>query len=170
MVATIPFYADPYKETVLILGGPKGLVLVSEVADVEIELENEFDTQRRKGHNAARPKFLGIKPAEIDVEFIVMPDEEEAFFRDVVPILRAKAKNGNSPPLDILNHQANRLGINTVILKRSKIGKPDAREGRHVSIKLQEWTPGTVDPAKTKAKQQNTLPPGIEPVNVFTNQ
>ncbi len=170
MVDTIPTYADPYKESVLILGGPKGLVFVTEAAEIEIEFEDQFDTQKRKGYNAARPKFLGTKPAEISVDFIVMPDEEEAFWRDVVPILRTKSKKANSPPRDILNHQVNRAGITSVLLKRSKIGKPDPRAGRHVSISLQEWTPGPVQPNPDASKQKNTTPPGIAPINVFANQ
>jgi len=170
MVDTIPTYADPYKESVLILGGPKGLVLVTEAAEVEIEFEDEFDKQRRKGYNAARPKFLGTKPAEISVEFTVMPDEEVTFWRDVVPILRTKGRNRNSPPRDILNHQVNRAGINSVLLLRSKIGKPDPRSGRHVRIALLEWTPAPVQPAADASKQKNTTPPGIDPINVFENQ
>jgi hypothetical protein len=170
MVDVLATYADPYKESVLILGGPKGLVLVTETAEVEIELEHDYDTQRRKGYNAARPKFVGIKPAEINVEFVVLPDEEVAFFRDVVPILRPKGKKGASQPLDILNHQANRVGITTVTLRRAKIGKPSPRDGRHVSMQLQEWSPAPVEPNASNAKKDQKSPPGIDPINVFTNQ
>ena len=154
----------------LVLGGPKGLELVTNAADVEIELENEFDNQRRKGHNAARPKFMGIKPAEIHVSFVVMPDEEAAFWKDVVPILRAKGPKGNSPPLGILHHSANRAGINTVILKKSKIGDVNAKDGRQVSISLQEWSPAPKAPNPDKSKTAAKDPKAIEPINVFKNQ
>lgn len=170
MVDAAQYLDDPHKEGVLVLGGPKGLVLVTNAADVEIELENEFDNQRRKGHNASRPKFMGIKPAEVHVSFVVMPDEEAAFWKDVVPILRAKGPKGNSPPLDILHHSANRAGIKVVILKKSKIGDVNAKDGRQVTIHLQEWSPGPKAPNPSDAKQLKKNPPVVEAINVFKNQ
>lgn len=170
MVDVLATYPDPYKESVLILGGPKGLVLVSETAEVEIEIEHDFDTRRRKGYNAASPKFLGVKPLEIHVDFVVLPDEEVTFFRDVVPILRPKGKKGASQPLDILNHQANRVGVTTVTLRRAKIGKPSPRDGRHVSIHLQEWTPAPVEPNPSNAAKTRIGPPTLEEFAFLQNQ
>jgi hypothetical protein len=166
----IPYFVDAATEGTVKLGPNGKFVLVSNAAEVEIELENLFESQRKKGANVGRPRFLGISPVEIAISFTVLAAEEVAFWRDVAPLLRAKTPKGNSPPLDIQSPPVNRLGVRTVILKKSKIGGPNAREGRHVSITLQEWSAKPVDPNADKSKKKSTDPPGFEPINIFENQ
>jgi hypothetical protein len=161
------YYDDPIGESTLKLAIKGGaFILISNFAEIECELENEFDRQRKKGQNYARPKFLGTRPASFDVSFVIYPDEERAFWRDVVPLLRPKGKTGASAPYEIQAAAPNRLGVKRVTLEKAKIGPASGKTGRLVRFQMHEWTPG---PAKPKA--QATPPPaGIEPINVFRNQ
>jgi hypothetical protein len=153
--------------------GPSGrTVLVSTTASVDVSVEAAFDNQKRKGYNAARPKFLGVKPARISATIVLLDEADEAaFWRDVAPLLRARARNGDSPPLEIVSAPANRLGVRTVIVKSSRIGALSARDGRTVSIELQEWTPQPVEAKASTAAQTKAEPAGFPDaiINVFTN-
>src|SRR5690606_22114774 len=136
--------------------------LVSTTASVDVSVEAAFDNQKRKGHNAARPKFLGVKPARISATIVLLDEADEAaFWRDVAPLLRARARNGDSPPLEIVSAPANRLGVRTVIVKSSRIGALSARDGRTVSIELQEWTPQPVEAKASTASQTKAEPAGF---------
>jgi hypothetical protein len=155
----IPTYADPIKESTLMMGLSGGeLVLVSQTASVEVELKNDFDKQRHKHQNFGRKKFLGISFATIDVEFTVMPDEDADFFRRVVPLLRQRGKQGTAPALQVVNPQLNRLGVTTCNVLRAKIGQPLARSGRHVRLELEEWSVGPTEPKKSDASAEQFDP------------
>lgn len=137
-------------------------VFVSAAADVELELKNGFDNQRHKARNFGRVKFLGIDLAKASVEFVVMPDEEADFWREVVPLFRQKGKRGNAPPIDVLNPQLNRAGIKTVTVLTCKIGAPNARDGRRVQVQLQEWAPAPSEPKPSTAVKSKLDGPQIE--------
>lgn len=153
------------EEGILRIGpSPRALVLVSNAADVELRLESTFDTQRKHGASKARPKFTGFKPAEIDVSWVVMPEEEDDFWAKVVPLLRPRSPKAEAPPLDVVNLQINRAGIQKIVLRTSRIGAPNARDGRQVSAQFTEWTLAPVDPNKGKPK---VLPSKLPAVNTF---
>lgn len=161
MTDTIP--ALTANESVLLMsvsGSPT--ILVSLVADVEVELKNGFDNQRPKRKNFGRVKFLGIDLAKATVDFTVMPDEEADFWSKTVPLCRQKGKRGNAPPIDVTNLQLNRAGIMTVTVLTCKIGPPSQRDGRRVTLQLQEWAPAPTEPKPTDAKASKFDPPGIE--------
>lgn len=146
----IPTYANPEKESTLLLGlSVKDLVLVSKTATVETELVNDFDKQRHKHQNFGRKKFLGISFAKIEVEFVLMPDEDDNFMRNVLPLLRQRGKQGTAPALHVVNRQLNQMGVTTVNVLRAKIGQPFARSGRHVRLDLEEWSIGPTEPKKS---------------------
>lgn len=148
-MATIPVYADPVGESVLRMGvSGTPPILVTTVAEVEVQLKNGFDNQRHKVKNFGRVKFLGIDLAKASVTFVVMPDEEVYFWAEVVPLFRQKGKKGNAPPIDIVNLQLNRAGITIVTVLTAKIGPPSSRDGRHVQVELQEWAPAPSEPKK----------------------
>lgn len=160
---TIPTYLDPLAESTVRLGtSGKQPVLVSTTCDVEVVLQNGFDNQRQKAKNFGRVRFLGIDLARVTLDFVVMPDEETSFWRNVVPICRQKGPKGNAPPVDIINPQANRAGITTVTVLRIKIGPPSSRNGRRVSIELQEWAKAPVEPKPSDAAKTKFDPPGVE--------
>lgn len=139
------------EEGILRLGpSARSLVLVTNAAEIEIRLESTFDTQRKHGASKARPRFTGFKPAEIEARWIVMPDEEDDFWRNVVPLLRPRSPKAEAPPLEIVNLQANRAGIKKILLTTSRIGTPNARDGREVSAQFREWTLAPIDPTKQK--------------------
>lgn len=141
------------EEGILRLGpSARALVLISTAADVELRLESTFDTQRKHGASKARPKFTGFKPAEIDVSWVVMPEDEDDFWKSVVPLLRPRSPKAEAPPLDVSNLQMNRAGISKIVLKTSRIGAPNARDGRQVSAQFTEWTIAPVDPNKATPK------------------
>jgi hypothetical protein len=149
MTDTIATYDDPVAESVLLMGvAGSPPVLVSTAAEVDLELKNGFDNQRHKAKNFGRVKFLGIDLAKISVDFVVMPDEERDFWAKVVPLFRQKGKRGNAPPIDVTNLQMNRAGITTVTVLACKIHSPNARDGRKVSVQLQEWAPAPSEPKK----------------------
>jgi len=160
-MATIATYDDYHKESVLLMSvSGEPYVLVSEQANVEIELVNDFDKQRHKNQNFGRKKFLGISFAKIDVDFIVLPDDEARFWSEIVPLFRQRGKTGNGPALDVANYQMNRAGVNAVNCVRSKIGPPSARSGRKVSLHLEEWSIG---PSKPKPSTTGVEQLGLEP-------
>jgi hypothetical protein len=107
-------------------------------------------------------KFLGIDLARANVDFVVMPDEEASFWREVVPLFRQKGKGGNAPPIDVINLQLNRAGITTVTVLRAKIGQPNARDGRRVSVELQEWAKAPTTPKPAVAGQGKFDPAVVE--------
>jgi hypothetical protein len=159
---TIPVYEDAAAESVLRMGpSGKALIMVSNAAHVSAHVENGFDEQKQKGTNFGRVKFLGIAPATFTVTFVVLPDEEDTFYKLVVPLCRQKGKRGNSPPMTVANLQINRLGIDTVTIKSADIDPPDARDGRQVTLHLQEWTP-----APTAAKPVNSGKVNRDPLNI----
>lgn len=163
MIDTIPTYADPIGEGIVRMGiSGQAPVLVSAAADVEIELKNGFDNQRPKRKNFGRVKFLGIDLAKATVDFTVMPDEERDFWARVVPLVRQKGTRGNAPPIDIINLQLNRAGVTTVTVLSCKIGSPSARDGRRVTINLQEWAPAPSEPKPSDAAKPKFDPQGIE--------
>lgn len=152
MTDTIATYEDPVSESVLLMAvSGSQPILVSTAADVELELKNGFDKQKSKAKNFGRVKFLGIDLAKIGVDFIVMPDEERDFWAKVVPLFRQKGKRGNAPPIEVTNLQMNRAGITTVTVVSSKIGSPNARDGRRVQVQLQEWAPAPSEPKPVAA-------------------
>lgn len=154
-----PTYDDPERESVLRLGiSGQPLVLVSNTAHVEIELVNDFDKQRHKHQNFGRKKFLGISFAKIEVTFVLMPDEEKGFFRDVLPLLRQRGKQGNSPALEVVNYQMNRAGVNKVNVLRSKIGPPSSKSGRAIHLQLEEWSLQPADPKPSDAASEKFDP------------
>jgi len=146
--------------------GPSGraLVLITNAAEVEISLESKFDTQKKSGASKARPRFIGFAPAEIDVSWQVMPEEDDAFWRDVAPLLRPKSPKAEAPPLDVQNLQINRVGITKIVMRSSRIGTPNAREGRHVSARFTEWTIAPSDPVLSKP---TVAPSELEAVRRF---
>lgn len=156
------------EEGILRIGpSARSLVLVSNAADVELRLESTFDTQRKHGASKARPKFTGFKPAEMDVSWVVMPEEEEDFWAKVVPLLRPRSPKAEAPPLDVVNLQINRAGIQKIVLRTSRIGAPNARDGRQVSAQFTEWTIAPVDPNKSTPK---VLPSKMDAINTFERQ
>lgn len=160
----IPTYADPEKESTLLMGLSGGeLVLVSKTALIEVDLVNDFDKQRHKHQNFGRKKFLGISFAKIEVNFVVMPDEDSDFMSRVVPLLRQRGKQGNAPALQVVNRQLNQLGVTTCNVLRAKIGQPLARSGRHVRLELEEWSTGPSAPKKSNAaaEQYDPSPNGV---------
>jgi hypothetical protein len=170
-VANIAFYEDPSAESVLRMGPSGGaLVLVSNAAHVSGHVENGFDDQCKAGANFGRTKFLGIKPATFTATFVVMPDEESDFWAQVVPLFRQKGKKGNSPPMAIVNPQVNRLGINIVTVVSADIEPPDARDGRHVSVHVKEWTPAPVAATPVKSGVANKDPQQLQPEAAQKNQ
>ena len=161
-------YESASSESTIKLAASNGrFVLLSTTADIECDLKNEFDRQRKKGQNFARPKFLGIRPAQFDVDWIVHPEDDRAFWRDIAPLLRAKGKTGASVPFQVLCAPINRLGIKQVTLDSAKIGRASSKDGRHIRVQLHEWNPG---PAKPKATPAMPPPNGVEPINIFRNQ
>jgi hypothetical protein len=171
LVANIPFYEDPGAESVLRMGPSGGaLVLVSDSASVSVRLENVFDDQTSIGKNFAKVKFRGIKPAVIHVSFVVLPEEEAAFYKSVAPLFRQKGKNGNSPPMSMVNLQANRLGIDTVSIVSADVGAPDARNGRSVTLELKEWTAKPTAAAEVPAGVANKDPAQLQPEAIQANQ
>lgn len=158
MADRIPFYDDPAAESVLRMG-PSGspLVLVSNAAAVSGHVENGFDEQTKGGSNFGRSKFLGIKPATFTATFMVLPQDEKAFWSAVVPLFRQKGKKGNAPPMAIVNPQVNRLGVDTVTVVSADIEPPEGGL-RCVTVQLKEWTPAPVTPNETKAAAVNRDP------------
>lgn len=161
-MATIATYADPDSESIVRMGvSGSQPVLVSDAAEVEVELSNGFDKQRHKAKNFGRVKFLGIDLAKASISFTVMPDEETNFWSRIVPLIRQKGKTGNAPPLDIITPQLNRAGISTVTILKAKIGQPNSRDGRRVTIDVQEWAPAPSEPKKTTAAKSKFEPAKI---------
>ncbi len=139
------FYDNPKEESTLRLGKSEAsLILVSNVAVIGTKLANGVDKQRKKGANFGRLRFLGIAPAEFDVTFVVLPEEEEAFWRDVAPLLRQPGKNGTAPPLEAVHPQINRVDVSTITVVAANIGQPTSEGLRMVSLQLIEWTPKPV--------------------------
>lgn len=164
MTDFLPTYPDAAQESVLKLapaGG--GLVTVSQIAVVECEVSNRFDRQRKHDANFGKQKFLGVELAKFHASFVVYPEDEQTFWSDVVPILRPKGKAGASPALDVVNLQINRVGVRTVILVKAKIGPPSPRDGRHVSIELEEWSSGATEPKKPATPVDDPKPLALDP-------
>lgn len=165
------FYEDAIAESVLRMGPSGGsLTLVSDVAHVSVRLENVFDDQTSVGKNFAKVKFSGIKPAVLHVNFVVLPEEERAFYNQVTPLFRQKGKNGNSPPMSIVNLQANRLGIDTVSIVSADIGAPDAKDGRSVTLELKEWTAKPTKAADVSSGVTKKDPAQLQPEAIQKNQ
>ena len=162
----MPNYQDPLGESFMSLA-PSGdqLQLITTRAHVTAKLENKFDRQTKAGRNFGRVKFLGAELAKFDVFFVVLPEEEEDFWRDMAPLMRRKGRNGVSPPVDVLNLQINRHGIETVTIVSSEVGPPSAREGRMIRLQLEEWSPKPVEPKKDKAAKGNIDPLDINAGN-----
>ena len=55
--------------------------------------------------------------------------------------------------MQVINPQINRTGIDKVTVRRMRIGHPTARDGRLVTLELQEWAPA---PTKAKASTAPT--------------
>jgi hypothetical protein len=144
-MAQIPFYLDPAAESVLRLGpSGKALVFVSNVAHVSGHVENAFDDQTSVGKNFGRTRFRGVKPATFTITWIVLPEEEDHFWKNVAPLFRQKGKKANSPPMSVVTPQINRWGIDTISVVSADVDPPDARNGRGISLQVKEWTPAPV--------------------------
>jgi len=168
---TIQGYTDPQAESLLRMGPTGGtLVLVSDCAHVTSHLENGFDRQAAKGANFGRKKFLGVAPATFTVTFVVLPEEEDDFWSDVVPLLRPKGRQGAAPPIDIVNPQVNRIGITTVTVLSADIDPPSPRDGRTVTIQLEEWTKAPTPAKEKKRGVTNSTAQNLEPGATQLNQ
>lgn len=166
MTDIIPTYIDPAHESIFKLapaGG--GLVTVSKIAIVESEVSNRFDKQRKHDANYGKQKFLGVELAKFHVSFVVYPEDEYDFWANALPLLRPKGKAGASPALDVVNLQINRTGVRTVILVKAKIGPPSPRDGRHVSLELEEWSAGPTAPKKAATPLDDPDPLSLDPQN-----
>jgi hypothetical protein len=162
-IERIETYDDPVAESRLFMGiSGEQPALISTTAEVEVQLKNGFDNQRQKAKNFGRVKFLGMDLARISVEFVVLPGEEQAFYNTVVPLVRQRGKKGNAPPLDVINLQMNRIGIDVVTVLTCKIGPPNPRSGRRVQIELQEWAPAPTAPKAVKAATAAFNPKVVE--------
>lgn len=169
-MANIPFYDDPAAESVLRMGPSGGaLVLISNAAHVSGHLENGFDEQTKGGSNFGRSKFLGIKPATFTISFVVLPEEEAAFWKDVVPLCRQKGKKGNAPPMAIVNPQVNRPGVDTVTVVSADIEHPEGGM-RQVTLHVKEWTPAPVAPTPAQTGVANKDPAQLQPEAAQRNQ
>lgn len=161
-MAQIPFYVDPVAESVLRLGpSGKPLVFVSNVAHVSGHVENAFDDQTSVGKNFGRTKFRGVKPAVFTITWVVLPDEEDHFWKNVAPLFRQKGKKANSPPMSCVNPQINRWGIETVSIMSADVEPPDARSGRGITLQVKEWTPAPTTPKPSKTGKEGIFAPGI---------
>lgn len=150
MVDQIATYENPELESTLSLGkSARDMVVVSDAASIETELGNRLDKQRKKGSNFGRLEMLGVEPAEFTVDFVILPDEEDHFWRKVKPLLREPGKNGTAPPLEAIHPQINRVDVTTVTVHKVVIGQPSSKDGRTIHIDLIEWTPR---PTKTKGQ------------------
>jgi hypothetical protein len=170
----IPTYADAEYETVLGLGLSRGAIeSVSLVAIISIEGENQFDSQSIKKGNFARKRFLGQKPAKFSVTYVMLPDEEQNFWKRVLPLLRPKTPAGSAQPLIAVNPQINRIGIELVTVLSYSIGPADARDGRTISIELEEWTreptPARAAAAASAGDAQDREPLAVPPAAVLGN-
>lgn len=166
---TIQGYVDPAAESTLQMGlSAESLVLVSQAAHVSSSLANRFDSQRKKGENFEVQKFLGIAPARFTITFIVTPEEEDHFWSKILPLLRQKGSKGAAPPLEIVNPQVNRVGVRKVVMLSSEIDPPSPRDGRSVTLQVEEQRKTAV-PNKTKATKEKT-PQNLEPGATQINQ
>lgn len=167
---TIPFYADPSAESSLRMGPSGGaLVLVSQSASVSVRLGIGVDDQTTAGANFGRLRFLGIKPAQITASWIVLPEDENAFWAQVVPLARPKGRRGNAPPMNVINPQINRAGVDLVTVLDLEYGPPSARDGREVTMHMREWTPAPTDP-KPAASPVDVAPAALQPAAIQANQ
>lgn len=151
--------------------GPSGgtLFLVSNAAHISSHLENKFDDQTSVGKNFAKVRFLGIKPAKFTITFLVMPEEEAAFWKDIVPLFRQKGKKGNAPPMTAVNPQINRTGVSIVSIVSADIDPPDAGQ-RQVTIQVQEWTEKPTTATPVKAGVTKNEPKNLQPAANQNNQ
>ncbi len=158
MAEDVTFYADAQAESTLQMGPSGGQpFFVSNAAMVGVHLSNAFDTQGSKGSNFGRVKFLGVNLAEFVATWVVFPEDEAAFWRDIMPLARQKGKNGNSPPVDVVNPQVNRAGVKTCTIEDMTIDPPNARDGRTVILRMKEWSPAPTAPKPDSSAQ------GIQP-------
>ncbi len=153
-MANLEYYKDPEAESSIALSN----VLLSNMASISSKLQNKFDFQKKKGENFARTRFLGIEPAKFRVSWTVYPEEEETFWRDVVPQLREKTLRAAAAPKNVKCRQINNLGIRQVVVTDVDIAAPNAKDGREVTCELQEWVKTTTKPNAKKAPDEIDTP------------
>lgn len=128
-------------------------VTLSERALISVKTANKFDCQKKKGENFSRARFLGIEPARIRAAFCVLPEEDGHFQAAAIPlILREKTPRGNAKPRKVSHPILTRLGITQVIVLSADIGPMLPKEGREVTIEMQEWTQTVSKPNPAPAK------------------
>lgn len=158
---TIPFYDNEQLSALSTLQmgtSEQDLITVSTTALVQVRTRNVIDEQTKPGKNFGRSSFIGIAPVVATIVFTILPDEEDHFFDNVMPLCRQKGRDGVSPPITIVNAQLNRVDVDTVSILSCDYTHPTARDGRQVTIQVREWTDKPTTPKEDTSQKTKTEP------------
>lgn len=154
----IPTYPNNGQDETTLLLGTTGdpPVLVTQFASVHVKGGNKIDGQTAGGSNKARVKFKGLELTRVVVSFVLLPEDEDAFWTDTFTLLKMPGERGLALPLDITNATVNRAGVTTIVIDDYNIEQADPVHGRSVSINMREWSAAVFDPKADPNKGKGT--------------
>lgn len=138
-------------------------IVVSKEASVQISGGNKIDGQTSGGSNKARVKFKGLELSKLIISFVLLPEDEDAFWTDTYTLLRMPGEKGRALPLDITNGMANRAGITTIVIDDYEIDEADPVSGRSVVIRAREWSSEVFEPKAEPQKGKARVKPPTGP-------
>ncbi len=111
------------------------------VARVSISLPTGVDVKKPKGGRRAKLRDCGAPPCKIRIQLELMPDELPEFEAEVVPLLRPRAADGLSDPVEIAHPNARLWGVHVIVVEEVDAPHPDAGDSLKVSFNAREWAP-----------------------------
>jgi hypothetical protein len=120
------------------------------VAKVSLKLGADIDKRRKKGQKKSKPIDCGAKPAELDIELTLLPQELETFVAMFVPLLFSLSKTDAQNPISVGHPSLEIWGLDLFVVQ--SLSQPHPEKGfLKISIGAVEWEP---EPPVISSKQK----------------
>ncbi|MDX1526973.1 MAG: hypothetical protein R3337_00010 [Gammaproteobacteria bacterium] len=120
------------------------------VAHVSVSLPDGQDRQKPRGRKKCRTRDDGDRPAEVDCELELLP-EQLPQLKSFVSTLRPRGKNQARQPVKIVHPKCAFWGIDAVTIGKIHDPAPSAGDSVIIRIQMFEWAP---EPTEVNAQSK----------------
>jgi hypothetical protein len=125
---------------------------------VSVKLSADIDKRKPKGVKKSTAIDRGAKPAEVDVEVILLPSEFERFRKEIVPLVFSGNKTEAQGPLEMTHPALEMWNLHLFIVTLLTMPPPQSGGTLTVSFSAMEYVQS---PAEAKVKQPIKTTPAV---------
>jgi hypothetical protein len=109
------------------------------VANVSATIDSGIKTNQPKGAKYATKVDTGCPPVNLNVELELLPEEFQAFERDIIPLFRPQKIHEPRNPLEVAHPEARAWGVGAVLTGQIDSSHPTSGGTKKVRFTLEEY-------------------------------